>query len=136
MKVWRSYGSEHSANLVMVGRFKDAGAAAEAKEIIDLMTKQVREDIDNDRLKVGERSEHCTEGILALLRKTNTWSLAAMEFEQFAYDVSISVRGNEIELRTDESDVSAFFKIMFEKEARVEIYSAHSYKEGADEGKP
>lgn len=30
-------------------------------------------------------------------------------------------------LTTDESEVSAFLKVMIQKEAKVEVYSAHDY---------
>jgi hypothetical protein len=53
MKVWYGYSSEHSMNLVMIGRFEDAGDAAKAKQIIDLLTEQVNADVDADLLKVG-----------------------------------------------------------------------------------
>ena len=39
MKIWNSYGSEHSGNLVMIGTFKDAGEEERAKEIIDEITE-------------------------------------------------------------------------------------------------
>ena len=41
MKLWYGYGSEHSMNLVMIGRFKDAVAAAQAKRVIDALTTKV-----------------------------------------------------------------------------------------------
>jgi Family of unknown function (DUF6375) len=31
MKIWNSYGSEHSARIVMIGRFKDVASAKKAK---------------------------------------------------------------------------------------------------------
>ena len=36
MKIWYQNGSEHSANLVMIGHFEDAANATKAKEIIDI----------------------------------------------------------------------------------------------------
>jgi Family of unknown function (DUF6375) len=35
MKIWNTYGSEHSANLVMIGKFKDVASAETAKAIFD-----------------------------------------------------------------------------------------------------
>jgi len=35
MKIWNSYGSEHSAKLVMIGHFKDVASAESAKKLID-----------------------------------------------------------------------------------------------------
>lgn len=31
MKIWRAYGSEHSMNLVIIGEFRDASAAADSR---------------------------------------------------------------------------------------------------------
>ncbi|MEU9397969.1 DUF6375 family protein, partial [Streptomyces sp. NPDC048324] len=39
MKVWYGYGTEHSMNLVMIGRFKDATAADRAHTVIKEFTK-------------------------------------------------------------------------------------------------
>ena len=44
MKIWFGYGSEHSANLVMVGEFIDAGGAEKAKQVINDLTSQVEKD--------------------------------------------------------------------------------------------
>ena len=50
MKIWYQHGSEHSANLVMIGQFEDATEATKAKEIIDALTNQVAEDEYNGTL--------------------------------------------------------------------------------------
>jgi len=54
------------------------------------------------------------------------------------YDISSELKGNQIVVRTDEPDVSAFLKLMIDKGARVEVYSAHNYpdsgKESASKG--
>ena len=39
MKIWYQHGSEHSANLVMIGHFKDASDATKAKDYHDSMHK-------------------------------------------------------------------------------------------------
>jgi hypothetical protein len=51
MKIWYQYGSEHSANLVMIGHFE------KAKEIIDALTNQVAEDQSNGTLTLGSPSD-------------------------------------------------------------------------------
>ncbi len=35
MKIWRSYGSGHSAHLAIVGKFKNVGDAELAQEVIE-----------------------------------------------------------------------------------------------------
>ena len=44
MKIWYSYGSEHSMNLVMIGSFKQVADAEEAKRLIDELAEQVRKE--------------------------------------------------------------------------------------------
>ena len=41
MKIWNAFGTEHSMNLVMIGRFKEVRNAEEAKRLIDRLTEQV-----------------------------------------------------------------------------------------------
>ena len=48
MKVWTGFGSEHSMNLVMIGRFKEARDAEKAKQLIDRIVQQVHEEPDID----------------------------------------------------------------------------------------
>ena len=43
------------------------------------------------------------------------------------HGISFEVKSNEIILTTDEIEVSAFLKILFDKGARIEVYSAHSH---------
>ena len=44
MRLWFSYGSEHSANLVMIGHFESAPDAAKALEAIEAIKAQVYRD--------------------------------------------------------------------------------------------
>lgn len=126
MKIWYQHGSEHSANLVMIGHFENAAEATKAKEIIDALTQQVAEDQSNGTLTVGSPSERYGKEMLDLLGRLNV-SIGPQEVEQFAYEVSVKVKGNDLVLTTDELDMSAFLKVMFLKGARIEVYSAHDY---------
>jgi hypothetical protein len=127
MKIWYQHGSEHSANLVMIGHFEDATEAAKAKEIIDAITEQVAEDKDKGTLVIGSPSEHYGREMLALLGRLNIFSIGPQELEQFAYEVSVKVEGSDVVLTTDELDISAFLKVMFHRGARIEVYSAHDH---------
>jgi len=129
MKIWIGHGSEHSMNLVMIGWFKDAGKAASAKQAIDRLVQQVNADIDAGLLKVGERTNEFTGSMLKTLEEVKLYSVLPAEMEQFAYDVGITVKENQVVLTTEESDVSAFLKLLLDKGARLEVYSAHEYPE-------
>ncbi|OGP56886.1 MAG: hypothetical protein A2V67_01310 [Deltaproteobacteria bacterium RBG_13_61_14] len=127
MKLWSSYGSEHSANLVMIGRFKEVGDAEAAKEVIDRLTEQARDDERAGKTHIGETPDRYTDGMLDLLSKLNVASVNPVELEQFLYDVKTTLRNDEIVLTTEENEVSAFLKVMIDKGARVEVYSAHDH---------
>lgn len=122
MKIWNSYGSEHSANLVMIGRFKDAASAKEAKAIIDEITHFMM-NTDDDY----EQADSFSDAALDLLRKVKFYSIRATELAQFTYDVRSEVKKDQVVITTDELDVSAFFKLLIDNGARVEVYSAHDY---------
>jgi hypothetical protein len=130
MKVWYQHGSEHSANLVMIGHFENVAEATKAKEIIDALARQVAEDQSNGTLTVGSPTERYGNEMLDLLARLNV-SIGPQEVEQFAYEVSVEVKGNDLVLTTEELDISAFLKVMFMKGARIEVYSAHDYPDTA-----
>jgi hypothetical protein len=127
MKIWYQHGSEHSANLVMIGHFENVADAVKAKEIIDALTKQVREEESSGTRTIGHPSERYGDAMLDLLGKVNIGSIGPSELEQFAYEVNIKAQGNDLVLTTEELDISAFLKLMFLQGARVEVYSAHDY---------
>ena len=122
MKIWHGYGSEHSMNLVMIGHFKSPEDAEKTQKLFEQLSEGLRDKID-----IGTCRDRFGDDVLELLRETNCYSLSPSELENFLYDTRTRVEGNKIILTTDESDVSAFFKLMITKGARVEIYSAHDY---------
>jgi hypothetical protein len=127
MKIWYQHGSEHSANLVMIGHFENAAEATKAKEIIDALTNQIREEEATGTLTVGHPSERYGKAILDLLMKLNIATIGPRELEQFLYEVSVDVEGSKIILTTEEIEISAFLKVLFQKGARIEVYSAHDH---------
>lgn len=127
MKIWYQYGSEHSANLVMIGHFEDATEATKAKEIIDALTDQVARDQESGALVLGSPSGRYGKEMLDLLSKLNVASIGPGELEQFAYDVNVDVQGSDVVVTTDEIDISAFLKVLFDRGARIEVYSAHDH---------
>ncbi len=131
MKIWYQHGSEHSANLVMIGHFENATEAKKAKEIIDALTKRVAEDENNGTLVVGSPSGRYGTEMLDLLGRLNVASIGPGELEQFAYEVKVMVEGNKVVVTTDEFDIAAFLKVMFLRGARIEVYSAHHHPDTA-----
>ena len=127
MKIWHQHGSEHSANLVMLGHFENATEATRAKEIIDALTNQVREEESSGTRTVAQPLERYSDAMLDLLGRLNVASIGPRELEQFLYDVSVNVEGSKIVVTTEEIDVSAFLKVLLDQRARIEVYSAHNH---------
>ncbi len=44
MKIWNGYGSEHSMNLVLIGKFKRAKDAEKVEKDIDKLSAQASKD--------------------------------------------------------------------------------------------
>jgi hypothetical protein len=106
----------------MIGRFKNAAAAEETKEIIDELTKLMCSTDESER-----DANRFSDDALALLEKVKFHSVSRAELEQFAYNIPAEVKGDRIVITTDEPDVSAFLKLMIDKGAQVEVYSKHDY---------
>ncbi len=107
MKIWKGFGSEHSMDLVMIGKFKSVADAEKAERIIELITKQVRADMDSGAMTIGVRPERYTDEMMALFRELNVYDVNTVEVEQFAYDVNVKRTQGTVLITTDESDVSA-----------------------------
>lgn len=122
MKVWRGYGSEHSMNLVLIGKFKDVDDAKKTKKIIDQLTEKL-----TDKIEVGSTRDRYSDDTLSLLKEVDIYTLRPLELEQFLYETRIEVEGDKLILTTDESEVSAFIKLMIDRGAKIEIFSAHDY---------
>lgn len=122
MKIWHGYGSEHSMNLVMIGHFKSVDDANKTNQLIEQFTEELRDKID-----IGMSSERYGDDILKFLYDAKCHIIRPSELEHFLYDFSTKVEDNKLILTTEESEVSAFFKLMIEHGARVEIYSTHNY---------
>ncbi len=124
MKIWNAYGTEHSMNLVMIGQFKSADDAERVHKLIEQLSDGLRDKID-----IGTSQDRYSDPVMELLRKDDVYSLSPSELEQFLYEYHTRVEGDKIILTTEESEFSVFLKLMVMKGARVEVYSAHDYKE-------
>ncbi len=122
MKIWNNYGSEHSANLVMIGSFKDVGSAEKAIEAIEKITDFVCNG-ENDY----ENADRYPEGIMKILDEVKFHDVRPAELDQFRYGVHPKLEGSKVVITTDEIELSAFFKLLVDNGARVEVYCAHDY---------
>ena len=122
MKIWYGHGSEHSMNLVMIGKFKTAKEAENAFDVLTQLQHGLEEHVDLDSPR--ERYSDATRDLLTRLKCHN---LGPNELEQFLYHHEARLEDDQVIITTEESDVSAFLKTMVEKGAKVEIFSGHDY---------
>ncbi len=132
MKVWLNYGSEHSANLVMIGKFESTQDAKRANDLLQKLMEQARTDEQGGIIDSQGETDRFSEAMSKLLSGASLYTLAPSELQQFNYHFDVDVEGSSIVVRTDEIDVSAVLKVLIRKGARVEVYSAHDYPEGGD----
>jgi len=125
MKIWTGYGSEHSMNLVMIGRFKEARDADKVKQLIDQLVERVNAEPDAYRSDADPQDRRFSDAMRELLWSAELHSIGPTELEQFAYHAGVQVNGSEVIVTTEESEISAFLKVLIDKGARVEVYSAH-----------
>lgn len=114
-------------NLVMIGYFKEAHDAEKAKELLDRLTEQVRAEPEAYQSANAPEGRRFSDAMMELMRESELYIVGSSELEQFAYDVSVRAEGSKVVVTTEEVDVSAFLKVLLEKGARVEVYSAHDY---------
>lgn len=127
MKIWNEYGSEHSMNLVLIGRFKRAQDAEKVEKDIDRLSAQASKD-DSPFIAFGEpEDQRFSDDMLSLLRSLNLNTLGPADLGQLVSEHHLKREGDRITVTTDEAEVSAFVKLFIEAGAKVEVFSAHDY---------
>lgn len=127
MKIWNGYGSEHSMNLVLIGRFKRVQDAEKVENNIQQISAQVsKEDsrlVDSD----DPEDQRFSEDMLSLFRSLRLYTLGPADLRQFVSEHNLRREGDQIIVTTDEAEVSAFVKLFVQEGAKVEVFSAHDY---------
>lgn len=123
MKVWNGYGSEHSMNLVMIGQFESIEGAEKAKELIETVTEQIYDKVDCG----DNRPKRFSDEVMDVFRENNLYIFGPEELEQFRYEHSLDIEGDKLVLKTEESDISVFLKLLIHQGAKVQVYSAHDH---------
>jgi len=133
MKIWNGYGSEHSMNLVLIGRFKGAQDAEKVEKEIGKLSAQSLKDDCNSIPFAEPENQRFSDEMLSLLWSMNIHSLGPSELAQLVSDHHLAREGSRITVTTDEADVSAFVKLFIEAGAKIEVFSAHDYPSDSDD---
>ncbi|TDV92882.1 hypothetical protein BDK62_11517 [Halomonas alkaliantarctica] len=133
MKIWNGYGSEHSMNLVLIGRFKGAQDAENVERDIHKLSTQSEREESYTVPFADPENQRFSDDMLSLLWSLNLHTLGPSELGQLVSDHHLAREGSRITVTTDEADVSAFVKIFVEAGAKVEVFSAHDYPSDSDD---
>ncbi|MBS4095875.1 MAG: hypothetical protein KGZ83_03445 [Sulfuricella sp.] len=133
MKIWNEYGSEHSMNLVLIGRFKRAKDAEKVEKDIEKLSTQASKD-GSHSIAFGEpEDKRFSDDMLSLLHSLKLNTLGPADLGQLVSEHHLSREGDQITVTTDEVEVSAFVKLFIEAGAKVEVFSAHDYPSDSDD---
>lgn len=125
MKVWFGYGSEHSASLVILGTFKDV---ATAKEVIDIL-----EDCQATAAQTSMQRDLNDADAMAAYHKHKIGDITLNDLEGITLDHHWVQEGKTVRITTDDTEIQAIMKILLSKEAKIQMYSSHSW---TADGKP
>ncbi|WP_028002881.1 MULTISPECIES: DUF6375 family protein [Sinorhizobium/Ensifer group] len=126
MKIWNGYGSEHSANLVIIGKFADASAARDNLALFNEAIKVAQSDYDSGKYNNAAQKREFSDAMMDLYRRTQL-SLGYTDPEQLIYEFNAKQDGNKVIITTEENDINAVIKILLHGNAKIEVYSAHDH---------
>lgn len=127
MKIWNGYGSEHSMNLVLIGKFKRAQDAEKVERDIGKLSAQASKDDSHTIAFDGPAHQRFSDEMLSLLGKLDLNTLGPADLGQLVSDHRLERKDDRITVTTDEAEVSAFVKLFIDAGAKVEVFSAHDY---------
>ncbi len=127
MRIWNSFGSEHSMDLVMVGKFETVAEAEDAiarMEALKVLADAEWSD-DSWQSKDERMPESLREGLMGL----KLYDMGRFDVDNYAYEPTIKRDGSNVRVWTEESDVQGFLKVLINLGARVEVFSRHDWNE-------
>jgi hypothetical protein len=127
MKIWNGYGTEHSANLVIVGSFKTIDDATKAKNLIEELTQIVLDDEKQGLVVAGEPCKEFSPRIMEFVKRTNFTTMNYSDPEQLLYNYDLEQSGTKLNLHTEEQGFQLFLNVMIHCGAKIEMFSAHDY---------
>ena len=126
MKIWKGFGSEHSANMVLIGHFKDVQSATETKKLIEEFQEVVEASRDAGEFDVGQPPEYYPEKVLHFVSEHN-FHPTPKDLEDVLYDYTMDQSECDIKIHTEEQAFQFFINAMIRKGAKIEVFSAHDY---------
>ena len=131
MKVWHGFGSEHSANLIMIGSFATPEDAEVAVKELAQLRDRIQDAFDYDRFDDNPMSVYEDGPLREILMKFDLYNFSYEDIEHLTRDHTVRRIGSQMMIHTDELDVNGFLKFMIDKHIRVEVCSAHDFPDAS-----
>lgn len=100
MKIWNSYGSEHSMNLVLIGSFVQAKDAENIEKLVAKLKKASEHEEYYLSAEPLENHKFSKE-VLEALQEQQVNHLSPLEIDQFNSDYYLERDGNKITIDTE-----------------------------------
>lgn len=127
MRIWHSYGSEHSMDLVLIGKFETISSAEAAIERVAALKDLAEGAWSDDDWR--RRDERMPVTLADELGKLELYEMGRSDVDIYAFDHSVERQGSTVRIWTDEPDVQGFLKVLIHLGARVEVFSRHRWNE-------
>jgi hypothetical protein len=127
MRIWHSYGSEHSMDLVLVGKFETVSGAEAAIEQMEALKAVAQAEWSDDDWR--RQDERMPDSLAAELRKLKLYEMGRSDVDIYYFDHSVERSGSIVRVWTEESEVQGFLKVLIRLGARVEVFSRHHWNE-------
>lgn len=127
MKIWFGFGSEHSANIRMIGHFTTAEDAAIAKQQLEELCELIVKDYDHNRFEENPMDFYRDDKLRERLESLRLYHLSPHDLAGLAGDHRIDRHGNDLRIWTDEVELSGLLKFLIDRPSRVEVYSLHDF---------
>lgn len=123
MKIWTGYGSEHSANLVMLGKFKTAEDATSFLAELEKLERLIQEDGSGDDVYRAFPEKIMDAVFNGRIRFCNDF--APKDLEDFRMELHRQQRADDqtiVEFKSDVTGWAGLIKMMVNAGARVEVF--------------
>jgi len=123
MKVWIGYGSEHSANLVIIGKFASSDKARATLDLLNEATRIARADEQAGRLTAGEPATKFSDDQIEFYKRTSL----SLDPEQLLYEFHARQESDRVVVTTEEMAINSLLSALLHGGAKIEVYSAHEH---------
>lgn len=127
MRIWRSYGSEHSMDLVLIGTFETPSSAQAAIEQMEALKDLAESEWSDDDWRFPD--ERMPRKIVDELARLELYDMGRSDVDIFAFSHSVARKKETVYIETEETDVQGFLKVLIHLGARVEIFSRHQWND-------